>query len=599
MKNIINKLFTLSLVLFLFACNDAFLDREPTHNLNNVNYWKTANDLKVYNNGIYNEAAGGGYIFLRGNSTSSSSKNMSFMAMEAVTDNFAVTEGDLNGWIKMGAGQAVIPSTIPSHSVGANWRWGLLYRCNFFLENYQRAQDVEEALRNNYAGEVFFWRSWFYFDKVQEFGNVPLITRTLNIDSPELFEKQTERKIVMDYVLADIDNAIKNLPEKWIANHTERVTKWTAYALKSRICLFEGTFRKYHGIDGANKFLEEAAKAAKEVINSEVYSIYKEGDVNTNYRKLFTSEDLRKNPEVILPKVYNMPGVGHSLSRNLTTLMAGATKDFVEDFLCIEPDNTAKPIALSSVYNDENFEDIFKNRDPRLGQTILDPQRETEIYHTSSNMFPRLSGMGSSFQSVTGYHYIKNFSYDDSQRSIGGEINDFPIIRYAEVLLNYAEAKAELGTLTLSDLDISINKIRDRVGMPHMNLMPPMDPKYKDEGISSLLVEIRRERRIELSFENFRYFDLIRWKKGQNLTKQVLGIKVEDKDLEEGGRYFGAKIKLAEVKGKKYVDPYADTPVATEKRKFDEKKNYLHPIAISVLAKNPNLVQTPYWTLED
>lgn len=599
MKNISIIIIVFCLVCLQFACNDSFLDREPTHNLNNVNYWKTANDLKVYNNGIYDAAAGGNYTFLRANNTSgSASKNMSFMAMEAATDNFAVTDGDLNEWLKIGAGQTVIPSTIPSVSMGANWRWELLYRCNFFLENYQRAQGVEETLRNNYAGEVYFWRSWFYFDKVQEFGNVPLVTRTLNIDSPELFEKQTDRKIVMEVVLKDIDNAIKYLPEKWIADHPDRVTKWTAYALKSRICLFEGTFRKYHGIEGADIFLDEAAKAAFSIIDSKVYSIYKPGDVNTNYRKLFTSEDLRNNPEVILPRVYNMPGIGHGLSRNLTTLMAGATKDFVDDFLCIEPDKTAKPISLSSVYSDDNFEKIFENRDPRLGQTILDPRREKEIYNTSSDMFPRLPGMGSSFQSVTGYHFIKNFSYAESQRSINGEINDFPIIRYAEVLLNYAEAKAELGTITKDDLDLSINKLRDRVGMPNLDLNPPMDPKYKDEGISSLLVEIRRERRVELSFENFRYFDLMRWKKGKYLAKQVLGIRVDDKDLEAGGRYFGAKVIRTEVQGKKYVDPYANTPVTTEKRKFDENKNYLSPIPISVIATNPNLDQTPNWTLE-
>jgi hypothetical protein len=585
----------LASLLIFASCNDSFLDREPTHNLNNANYWTSANDLKVYNNGIYNEAAKNEQALLRGHAYASNSKTLSFTALEALSDNFAVTDGDLNSWLVVGAGQEVIPSSIPTSGIGSNWRWEVLYRCNFFLENYQRATTVEAALRNNYAGEVYFMRAWFYFDKVREFGNVPLITHTLDITSAELFETQTDRVTVMDAVLSDINQAIEWLPDTWGTTSPDRATRWTAYALKSRICLFEGTFRKYHNIDGSEKFLREAADAADKLIQSGKHSLYNTGNPESDYRKIFTSTSLSGNPEVLLARVYEIPGLGHALSRNLTTMMAGATKDFVEDFLCIEPDGTAKPIALSSVYHDDEIEQIFDNRDLRLSQTILDPRMEVEIYHSDSKMFPRFKGMGSAFQSVTGYHFIKTFDYDDSQRSIGSEINDCALIRYAETLLDYAEAKAELGEITQADLDKSINKLRDRVGMPHLSLNPPMDPKYASEGISSLLVEIRRERRIELSFEYSRYFDLMRWKKGSYLIKPLLGMRVEDKDLEEGGRYAGAQIERVSIDGKKYVDPYAGMPVGAGMRTFDENKNYLHPVPINVLAKNPNLKQTPNW----
>jgi hypothetical protein len=606
MKSVKNiKKYILPAICFIVGmagCNDGFLDREPTHDLNDVNYWKTANDLKVYVNGIYNDAAqqnyssanrtGGNWFFV-GNSDGFNSSYRSAVFMEACSDNLASLAASHNEFEKISAGINVVPDT----PTAGGWYWHFLRRCNVFLANYERAE-IAESLKNNYAGEVYFFRAWFYLDKVQNYGNVPLITTPLDIDSPELYEKQANRKDVMELVLQDINKAIDYLPQSWSADHPNRVNKWTALALKSRICLYEGTYRKYHGLGDHDKFLDEAINAASELMEKGPYRIFGTGNPASDYRTLFTSLDLTTNPEIIMPRVY-APGTStatHRMSGYIRAYQFGATKDLVDDYLCLEKDGTAKPVALSSVFKDDRIEDVFDNRDPRLSQTILDPRQEEDIIVEQLDVHtPRLTGMASgSWLTITGYHFIKNFDHLDELKGFAEEI-DYPVIRYAEVLLNYAEAKAEKGNISQTDLDKSINIIRDRVGMPHLDVNPPMDPKYAGEGLSSLLVEIRRERRIELAFENFRYQDLMRWKKGSYLTKQVLGMRLEDGDRLPGGRYEKTTVKTIEVNGKKYVDVFVGTDYAEEKRKFDENKDYLRPLPIDVIAKNPNLDQNPGW----
>lgn len=590
MKKITNKIVACAAsTLLLTACNDSFLDRYPTHDLNDGSYWTTAGDLKVYNNGIYNQAGDNkDYMFFVGftNDPYASSAN-SAMGLEAQSDNFASIVSDHQEYTKVAAGQEVVPNN-PGRG---SWKWEFLRRCNVFFANYQKANTTDE-IKNRYAGEVYFFRAWFYLDKVQYFGDVPYISKPLNTDSPELYGERLPRSQVMDSVLVDIDKACQYLPESWDANHPDRITKGVALALKSRICLYEGTFRKYHQLDGSEKYLQEAVKASEELMKGK-YSIYSTGNPKKDYRDLFTSVDLSDNKEIILARKYQSGLLGHRTSGYIITHAAGATKDFVDDFLCIEPDGTAKPIALSSVYADNSIEEVFNNRDPRLAQTVLDPREAKEIVPSAEYDFPHLFGMGN-WESATGYHFIKYYDFDDDKKGYGQEENDAPIIRYAEVLLNYAEAKAELNSITQDDLDKTVNQLRDRVGMPHLTLSPIADPKYTSEGISSLLVEIRRERRVELSFEQTRYQDLMRWKKGAYLTKKVLGMRLEEADRNsERYKKANSTVKTTEVNGKHYIDVFATSDFG--KRSFKEEKHYFHPIPINVLSKNPNLIQNKGW----
>lgn len=588
------------------SCNDSFLDRTPTNDLNDKSFWNTANDLEVYNNGIYNEAANGDYDIMVGfgsrgtSSTTSAAWGSSYKAMlwrDIQSDNMASKVDAHASMSTVAAGLEVVPNS------GGGWVWNLLRRINVFLDNYDKANEPQ-AVKDKYAGEAYFFRAWFYLDKVQRFGDVPWIDKPLTTTSEEVYGPRDPRATVMKHVLEDINNACKYLPQSWGGAYMCRVTKGAAYALKSRICLYEGTYRKYHNLsDDYDKWLEEAVSAAEECMKLG-YSIYKTGDTKHDYASLFNSDDLEGNPEIILYQKYVEGVQHHRLSGYITANENwGATKDIVDDFLCLEPDGKALPIALSSSYSDDTYQESLMNRDPRLTQVILDPQKAHDIlYNKSQYEFPRVAGM-TQMESCTGYHVIKYYdaAQDAKGNSGGNETSDAPIMRYAEVLLNLAEAKAELGTLTQSDLDKTINVLRDRAGMPHMDLNPVMDPKYAGEGISSQLVEIRRERRIELCFENTRYQDLMRWKQGSKLATKALGMRFEPSYFDDP--HYNPKEGKADPKlvllyqdpasGKHYIDVFKGTDY--EKRTFDEEKHYLRPIPKNVIGLNPNIKQNPRW----
>ena len=242
------------------------------------------------------------------------------------------------------------------------------------------------------------------------------------------------------------------------------------------------------------------------------------------------------------------------------------------------------------LFNDDEYENVLDNRDPRLTQIVLDPRHSKEIlYNKDKFIFPRVAGM-TGWESATGYHVIKYYIAEQDMKGYGNETHDAPLLRYAEVLLNLAEAKAELGTITQSDLDRTVNVIRDRAGMPHLTLNPVMDPKYAAEGLSSLIIEIRRERRVELCFEDTRYQDLMRWKWGKRLANRVLGMRFEPSDFDNPrfnpseGKADPERVKLFELNGKHYIDVFAGTD--WENRSFDENKHYYHPIPVNVIGKN-------------
>jgi hypothetical protein len=268
----------------------------------------------------------------------------------------------------------------------------------------------------------------------------------------------------------------------------------------------------------------------------------------------------------------------------------GATKSMVEDYLCSD----GLPISLSPLYKgDAQIEDVFENRDPRLRQTILHPE-DVAYYHFGNNdtrPYPRLSGMEGGLTNETGYQIIKVYDNGPAYATYNTSATPAIVLRFGEVLLNYAEAMAELGTITQDDLDISINRLRDRVGMPHLDMSNvPVDPRYTNDGVSPLIVEIRRERRVELFMEGFRYDDLRRWKQGKKLEIPSYGIRWDEAAI---ARYPKANVKSSEVDGVPYVDVYKGTDWANPV--FDEAKHYLWPIPLSDLAQNPAIGQNPGW----
>ncbi|MDF2515807.1 MAG: RagB/SusD family nutrient uptake outer membrane protein [Sphingobacterium sp.] len=494
---------------------------------------------------------------------------------------------------------------------GGGWTWTNLRNINYFLENCFNT--VPEAAAAPYAAEARFFRAYFYFDKLKRFGDVPWYDKVIDKDDEEQLKKPRDpRALIVDNIIADLDYAIKYLPFEKKDSNTERATKWTALALKSRVALFEGTFRKYHtefNLPGANGLLEIAADAALEVIKSGQYSIYNGAGTNS-YGALFNSVNSIPSEIILARKFSDALQIWHNV--NYYTITAsygkpGLDKNLVDSYLM----NDGSRFTDKPNYRTMTFKEEVQNRDPRLSQTIRTPG-----YKRIGGAAPVAPSFGNS---VTGYQLIKfvgDVKYDNFNRSE----NDMPIFRYAEVLLNYAEAKAELGKLNQSDLDMSIKLLRDRVGMPNMNMEqanlkpdPFLEEDYKNVSgnLKGVILEIRRERRIELVMESFRWDDILRWKSGKLVTRQFKGMYFPGTgkfDLDNDGKddiwiYEGEKptapgvqlLKLgSEISlefgnsGNVIVNPLI-------KKVFDENKDYLYPIPVQELQLNTNLKQNPGW----
>ena len=406
--------------------------------------------------------------------------------------------------------------TVPAS--GGGWSWRLLSDINTCLIYSARCKDAN--VRAEYDGVSRFFRAYFYFEKVRRFGEVPWFDTPLTSTDDRLYQGRTDRNTLLDNMLADIDYAAQHLPA---ATNVYKITKWTALAMKSRMALFEGTFRKYHGIAGYERYLQLAADAAKDFMDNSPYTIYKEG--NTPYMNLFASKNAIKS-EVIMALNYNIGlNIVHDLNRFFTSDGAkpGLNKKIVDSYLMYD----GTRFTDKADYQTMGFYDEMQGRDPRLAQTIVTPG------------YKRIGGtdvLSPSFSAATtGYQIIKGVTTpaDDAWHKAQ---NDFPLFRAAEVYLNYAEAKAELGTLTQADLDASILKIRQRVGMPGIDMAAANatpDPYLSNEETGypnvtgankGVILEIRRERTIELLCEGFRYYDLIRWKAGKVFEKQFKGM---------------------------------------------------------------------------
>ncbi len=589
MKKIILKISFLLVLVAIISCNNDYLERYPLDKISNQTFWNSETDLESFNNSIYMLASNdANYWFMMGyNNGAFAGAFNALPYLDEMTDNMAPKHSRHSGFARIRSGK----QPVPTEPVSGGWYWDLLRSCNVFLQNYQKAE-IPGSIKNQYAGEVKLFRAWFYHDKVKRFGDVPWVAQPLNIDDPILFGERNSREMIMDSVLADINFACEYLPESWNSEAPGRMNKWCALAVKSRICLYEGTFRKYHQKPNAEMWLEEAVDAARQVIDGGQFSLYNTGDTENDYRYSFHQADLSGNPEVIYWRKYITGIVALDFQRYFSEYHGGATKDLVEDYLCTD----GNPISLSPLYQgDDQIEDIFVNRDPRLRQTILHPDDKTKLRYNKGDVlsYPRLEGMDGGLQSTTGYHVVKFYDADQHMRGFERDETAAITLRYAEVLLNYAEALAELGEITQQDINISVNALRDRVGMPHLDMNNiAVDPKYAASGISPLLVEIRRERRLELFAEGFRYDDLIRWKQGKKLEQPDLGMRWEET---QKTRFPKASVQgiTDPSTGKTYINVYSGTDFATPV--FDENKHYLWPIPTSVLSQNPNLGQNPGW----
>ncbi len=596
MKNHIIKIYlVLVATLLSFSCNDSFLDRQPLDQISNESFWNTENDLKVYNNSLYNLARNDNDVpIMMAFDDGFDSHRYGIWHVSGFTDDTAPRHSRHNNYQKVRAGK----HSIPDNPFWYGYKgWNFLRAINVGMDNYGKAE-VSEDIRNKYIAEARLMRGWFYQDKVSKFGDNQWVDTELNIDDDEILNgERDDRDFVMGKVLEDLNFATANLPENWgDGNAPGRINRWAALLVKSRVALFEGTWQKYHGGSNADMWFNEAANAAKDLMDNGPYSLYMSGDPSNTYNAIHRMEDLSGNPEVIYWRRYERGIFTNHAQSYHRGYNGGATKSMVEDYLCTD----GQPITLSALYQgDAVYEDIFVNRDPRLRQTVLHPDDQA-IYNYGNHLpetyaYPRVQGMSGGQRVYTGYHIIKVFNAGAAYASYNSSQTPAISMRFAEALLNYAEAKAEMGggTISQADLDISINLLRDRVGMPHLVSDPPMDPRYANDGISSVLVEIRRERRIELFMEGFRYDDLRRWKQGKKLEMKDYGMRWDQANRDRIDPDGQVTVGSSMVDGIEYLDIYQGTDYETPE--FDEGKHYLWPLPISALSQNPNLGQNPGW----
>lgn len=484
-------------VMVLASCND-MLDKSPRSEFsNNPTFWSNANSVESYSNALYENYSGygqggsGGWFYFK--SLSDDQANPNF-------DNWTFT-------------------SVPNTSSYWSSPFEEIRRCNYLIEG-MAISSLADGVKKNYEAVARLNRAWQYFQLVREYGDVQWYEKVVldPNNEEEVNQPRTDRDVVMDNIVADLDFAIENLTTVKAGNAW---SKHMALAMKSDVCLFEGTYCKYRTQEDngkpadaarAQKYLQLAVAASQELMNAG-YAL------NANYGDVYNSLNLNGNPEVIFWRNYHKDVLGHSTVDYTTgsTAQRGITKDAVDAFLFRD----GKPLATTSLDTDDKAEldktghysikKMLANRDKRLS-VIID-----SIVCFKGHGWPRdpqLAEMTSS----TAYTIAK---YDNAlmgtdnptlyRNGIGSGYTDAPIFWISVVYLNYAEAKAELGTLTQEDLDKTINKLLARGEVPALTLTPAADPA-NNHGVSNLLWEIRRCRRCELMTDNwYRYWDLVRW----------------------------------------------------------------------------------------
>ena len=588
----------------LTSCEDE-LNKRPLAAQDLDNYFASATDMELFSNRWY-------YNLYDGEPWTTQEDT-----------KFNRTISDL---LKMGTARTTPQS-------GGGWTWTVLRSINTLLEIAPKNCSDQAALKK-YTALARYCRAQFYFTKVKRFGDVPWIDRQLGSDDPALTNARDSREYILTKMLEDIDYAIENLPSN---EGPYYITQAAALMLKSNFCLYEGTFRKYHEIDltaGGTSvegeayeghdwkyYLNQSIDAAEKLMNGGKFKLYSTNNPNVDYRDLFASHDLKKD-EIIFGILYNQePAKTHNI--NWWSIGANSSgPQFGRKFVCTYLMKDGSRFTDTPGWQTMTYDQEMVNRDPRLAQTMRCPGYKRI---GGTDVLP--ADLGVSF---TGYQPVKfvmesavgDYDCDRTDRCF----NDVPVFRYAECLLNYAEAKAELEQLTQADLDKSINLIRKRAGMPDMKVGNSVDPYLISEEFGYFnsekagaqqgdVLEIRRERSIEMAMENRRWDDLMRWKSGKSWSQNLYGMYIPGPcqlDVTGDGKadivfYAEGSAKPSVAKGvvayeigkeitlSEKTKGYINMHNSQVQGKFDEARDYYYPIPLDDLTLNPNLTQNPGW----
>lgn len=555
--------------MVLFTSCD-LLNPNPLDNFTEDNFFTSETNVEMYTNYFYNEWTAYG--------TGGSSE---FGYWTTLNDNQAVT--GLSGW-----------NFIAVSASDGTWNacYQEIRRANILLKHIDEI-DMPAASKNYYKSLAHLYRAWQHFCLVRKFGDCYWVDKELTTeDSDILYGPRHNRNTVMDNVLADLNFAVENMGDKNAGSRTA-YNVHVVNAIKSRVCLFEGTYAKYHQKDEARaeKFLKECQTASLALIKNGQFALTKGAE---GYRANYNSLDLAGNTEMIMYKKYVL-GVLYHANQDYccgSTQTPGLNKAAFNAYLMKDgslPTGDDKGVLGTDGYDAAKpvIYDLVAARDPRLGQQI-----DGYLAYVGNGRirYEGMEGQDGAAENTTstGYGILK---FDEPvtlakyRQATNGNETDAPVFWLAEIILNQAEACAELGDE--AGAKTYVNMLRERAGMPELTLQG--DPA-NNMGVSDLIWEVRRERRIELMFDiNDRYWSLIRWHQLDKLDTEKYPDQTKGAWIEKGWPVDLNSVKLTEGD-----HGYIECNTTGVHRKFEDK-HYLAPIPSGQAALNPQIGQNPGW----
>ena len=570
MKYTLKAILVMALGCLTYSC----LDLDPKDQIADGNYWQEASDFKLFANQFYG--------WTRDFSNSVYDAPHSDKRSDLILDKSG-TNVYSNG-----------TNSIPTGDNNYTDNYNRIRRTNILLqkaESYGNQSDIEQ-----YIGEAKFFRAYCYFELLQLYGDVIITKKPLDVTDPEMKVARNDRSEVVDFMIQDLKDAAGQLPLT-SAVENGRVGSEGAWAFLSRVALYEGTWQKFRGNEARGKeLLDVAAKAAKEVINSKNFSLYTPAILGDSAQKyMFILEDVKSNPAGLL-KASNTEYIFsrrhdetlNPIGKNITKECLANAQQIAQKFAALYLCQDGLPIEKSSLYLfkvDGIIAHEYQNRDNRMLYTLCVPggyywSNENSRVNWTSDAADKASASIKGYSPANGSGYANQKWAAERKVQTNSEGYDYPVIRYAEVLLNYAEAVYERDdAISDDDLNISLNLVRNRINKS----MPKLSNNLVTDNGLNMREEIRRERTVELFNEGFRIDDLKRWKTAETeMPKDFLGIKWT------GTEYA---TKWPNVSYAKNSDGY----IILETGRKWESKHYLYPLPTDQLQLNPNLKQNPGW----
>ncbi|MBO9595778.1 MAG: RagB/SusD family nutrient uptake outer membrane protein [Niabella sp.] len=634
----------LLIVTLAAACSKDFLNRRPVDAVTDATAFISYANFQTYSWSLYDYFSGYG--------GTGAALPPYFSSQELNSDNYQVSAGTNSLYITGTKAIPVQAGAATSAMQIATWNFSYLRGVNVMLDHIDQSS-MTQSDKDHWRSVGYFFRALRYYDLLAAFGDVPWLEHAINInDSTVLYAPRTSRDSVAQHILSDLVWAEAHI--KTDGDGPNTINVHCVRALLSRFGLFEGTWRKYHNLAGADIYLQACATYSQKLMTDFT-------SILPSYDDVYNSEDLMKKPGIILFKQYvsgmlinTATATTHHTARFITTgnsaSIACPTNDMVESYLCSD----GLPVSTSTGYHGDSVYSAFRNRDRRLYFTVCPPYRVTMTVNpaygwaqpwvtfdtsrtpsSNYNEFIRLmnglaAGTASKAKTLplvswapapgnvipqiphfAGYiKSLNNLVYDNGANGVSGQAgnilgykdwklynrlaldasnggsNDCPIFRIEEVWLNYAEAMFELGQFNQGIADATINKLRPRAGLPNMNVAQingAFDIK-RDPDVDAVLWEIRRERRVELMGDGFRFNDIKRWAKGAYMNKVVLGARMRVADYPSGVTFdAGTGTTYRNVKSL-----FAATAGWSD-------KFYLEPVPTQEMVTNPALKQTEGW----